>query len=173
MNIKNIIAVSGLPGLYKLVASKNNGLIVADPDNGKTKFCSIRQHQFTPMETVAIYTDVDTVEIRKVFQTMLDLQSSNPIPSANAPHTELAKYFEVIIPDYDRDKVYHSDMKKVIKWFNYLNERGYLTAPEPEEKTEEAKAVEEIKAEEKKPKAAKSEPKEAKTAAPKKEKKSK
>jgi hypothetical protein len=132
MNIKNIIAVSGLSGLYKLVLSKNNGLIVADPDTGKTRFCSIRQHQFTPMETVAIYTEEDTVEIATVFQAMLDQAEKNPVPSANASHTELSKYFAIIIPDYDRERVYHSDMKKVIKWYNYLNERGYLTMPAPE-----------------------------------------
>ena len=131
MNIKNIVAVSGLPGLFKLVATKNNGLIVADPDTGKTRFCSVRQHQFTPMETVAIYTEEDTVEIAKVFQSMLDHQSDHTVPAAGASHGELQKYFEIIIPDYDRDRVYHSDMKKVIKWFHFLNEREYLTA-EPE-----------------------------------------
>lgn len=139
MNIKNIVAVSGLPGLFKLVATKSNGLLVADVDTGKTKFCSVRQHQFTPMETVAIYTDDDTVEIAKVFQTMLDKQEDLPAPSPSAAHKDLQKYFEVIIPDYDRDKVFHSDMKKVIKWYNFLNERGYLTAePEAENKEEAA-----------------------------------
>lgn len=145
MNIKNIVAVSGLPGLFKLIATKNNGLIVADPDTGKTRFCSVRQHQFTPMETVAIYTDDDTVEIGKVFQTMLDQRSALTIPSPNAPHNELQRYFEIIIPDYDRDKVYHSDMKKVIKWFNFLDERGYLTKADDEVK--EVGAVSSDKAE--------------------------
>ncbi|MCZ2339420.1 MAG: DUF5606 domain-containing protein, partial [Chitinophagales bacterium] len=70
--MKNILAVSGLPGLYKLNATKSNGLLVSDLDSGKTRFCSVRQHQFTPMETVAIYTDDDTIEISKVFQSMLD-----------------------------------------------------------------------------------------------------
>lgn len=137
MNIKNIIAVSGLPGLYKIVSTKNNGLLVADPDTGKTKFCSVRQHQFTPMETVAIYTEDDTVSIDKVFQNMLDKASELPIPSPNAEHKDLQKYFAVIIPDYDRDRVFHSDMKKVIKWFNYLNDRGYLTAKADSENNEE------------------------------------
>jgi 5,10-methenyltetrahydromethanopterin hydrogenase len=132
MNIRNIVAVSGLPGLFKLVATKSNGLLVADPDTGRTRFCSVRQHQFTPMETVAIYTDTDTVEIGKVFQAMLDQAEAHPVPPAGADHKLLQAYFAVIIPDYDRDRVYHSDMKKVIKWFNFLNERGYLTA-EPEE----------------------------------------
>ena len=136
MNIKNIVAVSGLPGLFKLAATKTNGLLVSDLDTGKTRFCSVRQHQFTPMETVALYTDTDTTEIRVVFQTMLDKEAELPIPSPNASHKDLQKYFEVILPDYDRDKVFHSDMKKVIKWFNFLNERGYLTA-EPDKTGEE------------------------------------
>ena len=137
MNIKNIIAVSGLPGLFKIVSTKNNGLLVADPDTGKTKFCSVRQHQFTPMETVAIYTEDDTVAIDTVFKTMLDKQEELAVPAANAEHKELQKYFSVIIPDYDRDKVFHSDMKKVIKWFNYLNDRGYLTAEPEKDHSEE------------------------------------
>ena len=128
MNIKNIIAVSGLPGLFRLVSTKTNGLLVADVDSGKTRFCSVRQHQFTPMETVAIYTEDDTIEIAKVFQQMLDKQNELTLPLASASHKDLQKYFEVIIPDYDRDKVFHSDMKKVIKWFNFLNDRGLLTA---------------------------------------------
>lgn len=136
MNIKNIVAVSGLPGLFKLAATKNNGLLVSDLDTGKTRFCSVRQHQFTPMETVALYTDTDTTEISVVFQTMLDKEAELPIPSPNASHKDLQKYFEVILPDYDRDKVFHSDMKKVIKWFNFLNERGLLTA-EPDKTGEE------------------------------------
>ncbi|MBP6236608.1 MAG: DUF5606 domain-containing protein [Saprospiraceae bacterium] len=138
MNIKNIVSVSGLSGLFKLVATKTNGLLVADIDTGKTRFCSIRQHQFTPMETVAIYTDDDTIEIAKVFQNMLDNQTELPVPSPNAIHKELQKYFEVIIPDYDRDRVFHSDMKKIIKWFVFLNDRGFLTAiPETNNEEEE------------------------------------
>ncbi len=130
MKIKNIVAVSGLAGLYKLVATKNNGLIVGDLDTGKSRFCSIRNHQFTPMETVSIYTEEDTIIIKDVFAKMLEIIENYPVPAANASHKELQAYFEVIIPDYDRDKVYHSDMKKVIKWFNFLNERGYLSAEE-------------------------------------------
>lgn len=127
MNIKNIIAVSGLPGLFKLVSTKSNGLLVADVDTGKTRFCSVRQHQFTPMETVAIYTDDDTVEISVVFKSMLDHLKDLAVPSPQASHMELQKYFATVLPEYDRDRVFHSDMKKIIKWFNFLYTRGYLT----------------------------------------------
>ncbi|MBK9149616.1 MAG: DUF5606 domain-containing protein [Saprospiraceae bacterium] len=128
MNLKNIIAVSGMAGLYKIVTTKNNGIVVADMDTGKTTFCSVRKHQFTPMETVAIYTHDDTTPIGDVFRSMLEKSASTPVPSPNASHAELKKYFEIILPDYDRDRVFHSDMKKVIKWYNFLNDRGYLTA---------------------------------------------
>lgn len=124
--IDKMIAVSGLPGLYKLVSTKTNGLLVADVDTGKTKFCSVRQHQFTPMQTVAIYTDEDTIDIKSVFKNMSDVLESHPVPNPNATQQELRKYFEIIIPNYDRDRVYHSDMKKVIKWFLFLNERNYI-----------------------------------------------
>ncbi len=130
MNIDKMIAVSGVSGLHKLVTTKNNGLILADLDSGKTTFYSVRKHQFTPMQTVAIYTEEDTVEITKVFQSMLDHAEKHPVPDPNAPQNELKKYFEVIIPDYDRDRVYHSDMKKVIKWFLFLNQRGLLNTAE-------------------------------------------
>lgn len=126
MSIDKMVAVSGLSGLYKLVATKSNGLLVADPDTGKTRFCSVRQHQFTPMQTVAIYTEEDTIDIKSVFKNMHDKMASNPVPNPNAPQNELRSYFEVIIPDYDRDRVYHNDMKKVIKWFLFLNERGMI-----------------------------------------------
>ena len=137
MKLKNVIAVSGMSGLYKLVTTKTNGLVVADMDSGKTTFCSVRQHQFTPMETVAIYTDDDSKPIAEVFQSMIDHLGATPVPSSNASHIELKKYFEIIMPEYDRDRVFHSDMKKVIKWFNFLNDRGLLSADDADDKTEE------------------------------------
>lgn len=141
MNLKNIISVSGLPGLYRLVSSKNTGLLLADLDTGKTRFCSLRQHQFTPLETVAIYTEDDTTDLKTVFADIIKNKDINPIPNLNASHDELKKYFEIIIPNYDRDRVYHSDMKKLIKWYNYLQERGYLISSnddENESKTEDS-----------------------------------
>ena len=133
MNLQDILAVSGLPGLYKVVNTKSNGLLVADLDEGKTRFCSMRKHQFTPMETVAIYTDTDTEDLKTVFNTMLaQLPETEPV-SVAAPSNEIKEYFATILPDYDRDRVHIGDMKKVIKWFNFLNERGYLNASDEEE----------------------------------------
>lgn len=137
MNLKDILAVSGMQGLYKLVSSRNNGLLVSSlDDSNRTIFCSTRKHQFTPMETVAIYTMSDTIELSTIFERMLDQVDENPPADTKGGKAVIEDYFSSIVPDYDEDRVYISDMKKVIKWFNILNERGYLTA-EPEAEAEE------------------------------------
>ena len=137
MNLKDILAVSGMSGLYRLVNSRNNGSLVTSLDDStRTIFCSVRKHQFTPMETVAIYTMSDTIELSTIFERMLDQLDENPPASPSGSKTEIEDYFASIVPDYDEDRVYISDMKKVIKWFNILNEKGYLAAePETEEES--------------------------------------
>lgn len=137
MNLKDILAVSGMQGLYKLVNSRNNGLLVSSlDDSARTIFCSMRKHQFTPMETVAIYTMSDTIELSTIFERMLDQLTENPPASPKGSKSEIEDYFSSIVPDYDEDRVYISDMKKVLKWFQILNKKGYLTA-EPETDSEE------------------------------------
>jgi len=135
MNLKDILAVSGMPGLFKLVNSRNNGLLVTSlDDSARTIFCSMRKHQFTPMETVAIYTMSDTVELSTILERMLDQLEENPPVLASGDKTDIENYFSSIVPDYDEDRVYISDMKKVLKWFVILNEKGFLTAkPESDE----------------------------------------
>ncbi len=137
MNLKDILAVSGMTGLYKLVNTRSNGLLVTTlDDSARTIFCSTRKHQFTPMETVAIYTMSDTIELSTIFERMLDQLEENPPASASGSKVEIEDYFSSIVPDYDEDRVYISDMKKVLKWFVILNEKGYLAA-EPETEDEE------------------------------------
>ena len=133
MNLKNILAVSGLPGLFKLASSRPNGLVVSDIDSGKTRFCSVRKHQFTPLETVAIYTHEDTTPLTEIFEIMKTQMESNPVISAKAPSDEMMDYFLSILPNYDEDRVYPSDVKKVIKWFNFLKDRDMLDGSDEEE----------------------------------------
>ncbi len=132
MNLKDIVSVSGLPGLYKLVTTRNNGLVVEDFDSGKSKFLSVRKYQFTPLETVAIYTEDDACDMKDVFQKIKDQEGQNPLPSLSDKPNELFSYFEEILPDYDRDKVKISDVKKVIKWYNFLKTRDLFDLSEEE-----------------------------------------
>jgi hypothetical protein len=133
MKLDSFVAVSGLPGLFKLINTRSNGIIVSDPDTGKTRFVSVRQHQFTPLATVGIYTFDDTVELTKVFGTMMEQSVDNPVIDIRKSSDEIRNYFSKILPDHDPDKVHISDIKKIIKWYDYLNTRGLLNEDISEE----------------------------------------
>ena len=143
MKIKGLVAVSGLPGLFKMVANRNNGLIVEDLANGKRRFASVRQHQFTPLESIGIYTnDGETSELKIVFQSMLDKLETVPMPTLSDTGDKLHLYFAQILPDYDRDRVHTGDIKKAVKWFAHLHELGYTMMEEDEDEEEEVDETE-------------------------------
>jgi len=132
MNLEPYISVSGEGGLFKLITSRSNGLVLGHIDTGKSKFYSLRKHQFTPLGTVAIYTLTDTTSLAEIFETMAGkMESMPPVDTKSEKHI-IEEYFENILPDYDEDRVSIKDMKKVIKWFNILNERGLLDTSEEE-----------------------------------------
>lgn len=127
MNLKDLIAVSGMSGVFRLAANRSNGLILEELDTGKRKFASARKHQFTPLESIAIFTTDDSEELAKVFQNMLDQYADNPPINPNSKPHELREYFADVLPNFDPDQVSTGDIKKVIKWFSFLHERGLLT----------------------------------------------
>lgn len=135
MNLHKLVAVSGRSGIYKMAANRPNGLIIEDLDSGKKIFAPSRKHQFTPLESISIYTDneEDTVELKTVFRNMLTQVEDNPPVDTKAGASEIKAYFEQVLPEYDRDKVLVSDIKKLIKWFNYLNTRDLLSLEDDEE----------------------------------------
>jgi len=133
MNLESYIAVSGLPGIYKLVKTRSNGLLISDLDTGTTKFVSVRSHQFTPLGTVAIYTYEDATELKVIFRNMLEKADSLPPPSIKESNAVLSAYFREILTDYDEERVHMGDIKKVIKWFGFLNDRNLLSLTSEEE----------------------------------------
>jgi len=137
VKIEDIVAVSGLPGLFKIVTSRANGMIVEEIPGGKTRFASVRKHQFTPLGTVAIYTEDDALEINKVFEEIAKQEAENPIPALSSSKQELFGYFGKILPDYSRDQVMISDVKKVIKWYNFLVKHELFPFPEEAASSEE------------------------------------
>ena len=129
MKLDNIVAVSGLPGLYIMAGSRSNGLIIEDFDSGKKKFAPLRKHQFTPLESVSIYTITDTAPLVDIFKKMINTDN---IPDPKGNSFDLQEFFEGVLPDYDEDKVLVSDIRKIIKWYNFLAERKLLTSDEEE-----------------------------------------
>ena len=132
MNIDKYVSIGGLPGIYKMVTNRASGLIVEDLKTKKTQFVASRKHQFNPLASIAIYTEDDSVELKHIFRTMLEQIETNPPADVKGSDQAIRDYFSIILPDHDRDRVYTSDIKKVIKWFNYLNDAGCLSLdPDP------------------------------------------
>lgn len=135
MNLEKIVSVTGLPGLYQVAANRSNGLIVEDLETGKRRFVPARKHQFVPLESIAIFTDDgDSVQLANVLRNMKDQQADNPPVEANAAADTLFEYFADVLPNYDPDRVHASDIRRIIKWFNYLDSYQLLdTTPQEEE----------------------------------------
>jgi hypothetical protein len=145
MEYSKLVAVSGLPGLYELISSKTDGAIVRSLDDQTTKFASSRIHQFSHLESIEIYTIRDNVNLVEVFQAMQKAGGQLPDVKDNGA---IRKYFEAAYPDMDFERVYGSDMKKMVKWFEVLQKNNVeLKLSEPEE--EETEEIEEAPVEEK------------------------
>ena len=125
MKLDNIISVSGLPGLHNLLASRPNGLLIEGLDNKKRQFVSARKHQFTPLVSVGIYTFMDTIALEEVFKRIHNAQESNPTPDVNDKADDLRAWFKALVPDHDEDRVHINDIRKVIKWYNFLRQHAW------------------------------------------------
>ena len=117
MEYGRIISVSGMGGLFELVGSKKDGAIVRSLDDKSTKFVSSRIHNFSHLESIEVYTVRDNVNLVEVLQAMN--ASSEPLPSEKDAGA-IKAYFQKVFPDMDFERVYASDMKKMVKWFAVL-----------------------------------------------------
>jgi hypothetical protein len=118
MEYSRIVAVTGLAGLFEIVSSKTDGAIVRSLDDGSTKFVSSRVHNLTHLESIEIYTTDDNVPLSDVFESMKN--SKEPLPDVK-DNKALRAYFEKAFPQLDFDRVYASDMKKMINWLKVLD----------------------------------------------------
>ena len=139
MEYSKIVSVTGLPGLFELINTKSDGAIVRSLDDKSTRFASSRIHNFSHLETIEVYTVSDNVNLAEVFQAMENSSGSLPDTKDN---NAIRKYFEQVYGDIDFERVYHSDLKKMIKWFEVLKKNNVeikLSEPEPEEEEVEEK----------------------------------
>ena len=145
MEYSKIVAVSGMPGLFELINSKTDGAIVRSLDDKSTRFVSSRIHQFSHLESIEIYTVQDNVNLVDVLNAMDKAGGSLP---DEKDASAVKKYFEKVFPDLDFERVYASDMKKMVKWYEVLKKNKVeikLTEIE-EEETEEEEIEEEKEA---------------------------
>jgi hypothetical protein len=145
MEYSKLVAVTGLPGLYELINSKNDGAIVRSLDDNTTKFASSRIHNFSHLESIEIYTTGENVNLVEIFYAMEKAKDALPDGKDNAV---LKKYFENVYPDIDFERVYASDLKKMVKWFDVLKKNKVeIKLSEPVEEEPEPEPVKEVKKE--------------------------
>ena len=143
MEYSKLVAVTGLPGLFELISSRGDGAVVRSLDESKTQFISSRVHNFSHLESIEVYTQRDNVNLVDVFNAMEKDGGSLPDAKNN---DAVKKYFEKVYPEIDFERVYSSDMKKMVKWFESLKKHNVeIKLTELPEETEEV--VEEVKEE--------------------------
>ncbi|WP_207495195.1 DUF5606 domain-containing protein [Aridibaculum aurantiacum] len=153
MEYGRIISVTGIGGLFELVGSKKDGAIVRSLEDKTTRFVASRIHNFSHLESIEVYTQRDNVNLVEVFQAMD--ASSEALPSEK-DNAAIKAYFQKVFPDMDFERVYASDMKKMVKWYNVLKknkvELKLTDHPEEEEEaseeTPESSAAADVVAEE-------------------------
>jgi hypothetical protein len=126
MQYREIVAVTGLGGLFQLLASKQDGAIVRSLDDKSTRFVSSRVHNFTPLESIEVFTTGENVNLVEVFKAMQEKESSFPLTDGKADNNAIKAYFRNVFPDFDEERVYVSDMKKMVKWYGILKANDLL-----------------------------------------------
>lgn len=147
MEYSKLVAVTGLPGLFELINSKTDGAIVRSLDDKSTRFISSRIHNFSHLESIEVYTTRDNVNLVDVLNAMDKAGEKLPDDKDAAA---VIKYFQKVYPEMDFERVYSSDMKKMVKWFDVLKKNNVeiVLSEQPEEEPEAEEVKEEPVAEE-------------------------
>lgn len=142
MSLKGILAISGMPGLYKVVAQTKNGFIVESFTDKKRSPVASTQ-RITMLEDITMYCTSRDASLKEVMLKMKESMDASSAINPKADGTELKKFFLTILPDYDQERVYPSDIQKVIKWFQALKDS--VTFEDEAEDQKEAESTEDVK----------------------------
>ena len=158
MNLTGLVSVSGKPGLYKLLAQNKTGFILETLDEQKTKLVvNLSTSKLATLEDITIFGNEDDLKLKDVLLAIKNYAGT--VPESKADAAVLKSFFVEVAPDYDEEKVYASDMKKILNWFHIIkelplfNEEPVAVASETSDEATDKKEVKDIKVE--KPKVAK------------------
>ena len=132
MDLTEILSISGKPGLYKMLSHTKTGMLVESMQDQK-RFPVFAHEKISSLEEISIFTETDDIRLTEVFKKMHVLLEGEKALSHKSSADELKDFFDDVIPDYDKERVYVSDIKKVIQWYNKLHEMEMLDFTEEEE----------------------------------------
>ncbi len=152
MNLRGIVAVSGRPGLFKLVGQNKAGYVLESLDAQKLKIvANISNTKLASLEDITIYGEDEDLKLSDVLANIDTKKATAPDPKAD--QKDLRKFFEEVAPSHDQEKVYASDMKKILTWYHLLKDMPLFTEGAPEAIEDGAKVEEKLDVKAKAPKA--------------------
>ncbi|MFO7850885.1 MAG: DUF5606 domain-containing protein [Bacteroidota bacterium] len=138
MVLKDLLAISGSPGLYRFIAQGKNAVIVEHLETGK-RTSAHGTAKVSSLEDIAVFTDTEEVPLADIFDRIYEKENGEASINHKSSPEELKQYFNELMPDYDRQRVYVSDIKKIIHWYNILHSLNMLEKEEEKEEKEEEK----------------------------------
>jgi hypothetical protein len=146
MNLKDYLAISGEHGLFKFIAQGKNAIIVEHLETGK-RSSAYGSAKVSSLEDISVFTETEDLPLSKVFDRIFEKENGGATPDHKSDPGKLKSYFAEVLPEYDKERVYTSDIKKILFWYNSLQKLNLLVKEEPEaEKKEGEKAEKEVKA---------------------------
>lgn len=162
MVLKDIMAISGEPGLFKFIAQGKNAIIVEHLET-KKRSSAFSSARVSSLEEISVFTEKEDMPLGKVFDLLSEKEKGGPAIDYKSDPEKLKEYFKEVLPEYDREKVYVSDIKKIVHWYNILHALNLLVKEEPEKPAEKEEGVKTEPVKEEKPKKEQA-PKKEKTA---------
>ncbi len=146
MTLKGILSISGRPGLFKVIAQGKNNIIVESLLDGK-RFPAYATDRISALEDISIYTYDEDKPLIEIFEAIFDKEDGKKCISHKESAKKLSEYLEEVVPNYDQERVYSSDVKKIFQWYNLLIDAKLLSKEDAAEETtdgiEDAEIVEE------------------------------
>ena len=138
MNLEGILSITGKPGLYKMISQAKNTIVVESLID-KKRMPLYASHQVSALEDIGIYTYSDTVPLSDIFDAIAVKESGRACINHKSPKDEMFTWMRAVLPEFDEDQVYHSDIKKLAQWYNILQEQGMIEMPNKETAKKEVK----------------------------------
>jgi len=140
MELRTVLSISGKPGLFKLIAHRKNGVVVESLIDGQRTSIPATAN-VSSLGDIAIYTYEEEVPLREVFKAMAEVTEGKEAISHKSSKNELEDFFGEVLPKFDQERVYASDIKKVVQWFNILVKNDLLSILDEEETAETSEEV--------------------------------
>ena len=142
MDLSKILSIAGKNGLFKVVSQGKNAVIVESLIDSK-RFPAFGHEKISSLEEISVFTTGDDIPLKDVFKAFYTKLEAKPTPEIKPENAALKKFFLEMIPEYDQDRVYVSDIKKMVSWYNLLLDHALLDFPEDAVETETSEPAEE------------------------------